>query len=310
MMDGFGPPTDGELGAALVDLGHVLAPSGGADFAAAVRRRIVDGSGAASTPVRRRWFHRFPEPAGRPARRALVLALTAVLVAAGLAAAIGYGLPGLRIVFVGPGSTPNPTTTPTASPTATTAASEAGEPSPTPGTSPSSPSPAAIETLGLGDRVSPAQVDARAGYHAILPLRSELGQPIAIFVLTGPGVARVSAAYGATPSIPAAPGAPTSDGRPVAILVVEFPGTTTAGYLEKLLPPGTTIEPLTVAGHDGFWIAGSPHDLFYVGADGAVEPDSTRLVGNVLAWTTGSLTIRIEGAPDLATALEIATSMR
>ena len=47
----------------------------------------------------------------------------------------------------------------------------------------------------------------------------------------------------------------------------------------------------------------------YVRPDGEVDADAVRLVGNVLAWNDGDLTLRIEGAPDLATALRIAESM-
>ena len=99
-------------------------------------------------------------------------------------------------------------------------------------------------------------------------------------------------------------------GRPVAIIVMEFPGATDPGYLKKILEPGTTIQAQTVNGHDGFWIAGEPHELIYVRPNGDATADAVRIVGNVLAWNDGDLTFRIEGARDLATALRIAESIR
>ena len=104
---------DADLEAALRDLGANLAwPSATAapdapDVASIVRSRIE--AAAVLPPARRGWTW-------RPARRALVLALVAVLAIAAVASAIGFGLPGLRLIFGGPSLSPPPTLAPTAPP--------------------------------------------------------------------------------------------------------------------------------------------------------------------------------------------------
>lgn len=283
--------TDVELEAALRDLGGTLRPPAAPGLAPAVRRRILAGE---SRRAGRDATWRLPF-LGRPVRRGLVIALAAVLVLAGIASALGLGLPGLRFVFFGP------TATPTAPPTARPAPGETPEPTPRP-TPTRTPDP--IGDLDLGRLVDLASVDEAAGYAVLLPTLPELGPPLAVHVDREPPHARVSAVYPATAGFPAAPG------REVAILVTEFPGRIEEGYFQKGIGPDTTVVPVTVAGHAGFWVSGQPHELLYIGPAGSVETDSIRLVGNVLAWTVGDLTIRIEGAPDLGAALRIADSMR
>jgi hypothetical protein len=294
--------TDADLEAALLDLGGALAPVSAPDLARAVRLRI-ETLGAPSSG-RPRWLDRLGSPTGRPARRGLVLALAALLVLAGIAAAIGFGLPGLRIVILGPAQTASPQTG-SGAPLASGSPGPTTRPSPTP---PSSSAP--IESLGLGNVVDPAGVDAAAGYPALLPTLPDLGQPLGVYVRGSAPNAQVSAAYATSPAFPATSNAPNANGTPVAILVTQFPGVSEVDYLKKVLRPGTTIQGVRVAGNDGFWIAGEPHELMYLRPDGEVDSDNVRLVGNVLAWNDGQLTIRIEGAPDLATALRIAESMR
>lgn len=301
------PMTDIDLEAALLDLAGALAATLAPDLAPAVRSR-VERLGEPAPSLRRRLTDLVPRP-GRPLRRGLVLALAALLVLAGLAAAIGFGLPGLRIVILGPGSTATPTANPTTAPPSSPGTSPSATPT-APPTPTSLPTSRPIETLGLGDRVDPGAVDAVAGRHGVLPSLPELGQPLGVYVRGTPPATLVSAAYAATPAIPAGSQAPISSGTPVAILVMEFPGSSDAQYLQKMLPPGTTIEPVTVDGHPGYWIAGEPHELLYLAPNGDVENEPARLVSNVLAWNDGDLTIRIEGAPDLATAQRIAASLR
>jgi hypothetical protein len=320
---------DADLDAALLDLAGALAPMTAPDLAAAVRSR-VEGLGVPAPSLRRRLEGvlgrhggLLPTPA-RPLRRGLVLALVALLVLASLAAAIGFGLPGLRFVFLGPGSTATPTA-PTAAPpsspgpgaslaptiqptvTPTTPPTPTVRPTPAP-TSP--PTSASIESLGLGEPVDLAELDARAGRHVLLPTLPELGAPLGGFVRGLPPRTVVSAAYGVSSGVPAPSGAPMAGAEPVAILIMELPGSSDPGSLQKMLPEGTTLEPVTVGGHEGFWISGEPHELLYLSPSGNVESEPVRLVGNVLAWNDGELTYRIEGAPDLATAMRIAASMR
>lgn len=297
------PMSDAELETALLDLGRELAPIQAPDLALSVRVRIERGEAAAlavpTWPGPSAWAERLGLGIGRPFRRGLVLALAAVLLIGGIAAAIGFGLPGLRVIILGPAPSPS------AVEPSQSAGSPLTSPSPTPAATPPT-----LESLDLGDPVERATAAAAVGYGVKLPTLPELGQPLGIYARGDPPTARLSALYAANPSFPAGANAPLVAGRSVAIIVMQFPGATEAGFLKKILEPGTTIQDQMVAGHEGFWISGKPHDLIYVGPDGQDADDRVRIVGNVLAWNDGELTFRIEGAQDLAAALRIAASMR
>ena len=271
-----------------VDLGRALAPTSGAGpgpgaSGCASRRsaRPARRHGAGSTALSR--------PTGRPLRRGLVLALAALLVLAGIAAAIGFGLPGLRIVILGPGQTTSPSPAPTRHAAPASSAPPSLSPPPTPSPSPA-PTSWPLESLGLGDpvdaggprprrRLPGPPADPARARRAARGLRPR----------SAADDAQVTAAYGATPAIPASSIAPTVGGHAGRDHRHGVPRPDDVGYLKKILPSGTTIEGVTVAGHPGFWIAGQPHELLYVGPDGQVESDPVRLVGNVLAWNDGEL---------------------
>jgi hypothetical protein len=291
--------SDADLELALIDLGGALAPVEAPDLALAVRFRIEHGEAAAlGAPT---LAERLGLADRRPFRRSLVLALAAVLAIAGVAAAIGFGLPGLRIVILGPAPSPSPSVGgPGLSPGASL-----GSPSPT-----AAPTPPSLESLDLGVPVDPSTAAAAVGYPVKLPGLAELGQPLGVYARGDPPTGRLSAVYAANPSFPAGSNPPIVAGRPVAIIVMEFPGTTDVGFLKKVLEPGTTIRGQTVNGHEGFWIAGQQHELVYIDPNGRGADDRVRIVGNVLAWNDGELTFRIEGAQDLQAALRIAESIR
>lgn len=295
------PMSEADLEVALLDLGGALAPAEAPGLALAVRLRIERGDAAA--PGRPAWAERLGLPAVRPLRRGLVLALAAVLLIGGIAAALGFGLPGLRIVILGPPPSPSGSGVgPGPSP-------GASQPSPTPTLAPL-PTPPSLESLNLGRPVEPSAAQAAVGYPVKLPSLPELGRPLGVYAQGNPPGARLSAIYAANSSFPAGSNPPIVSGQPVAIIVMELPGLLDEGYLKKVLEPGTSIQAQAVNGHEGFWISGEPHQLVYVRPDGTGEDDAIRIVGNVLAWNDGNLTFRIEGARDLVTALRIAASVR
>lgn len=289
--------TDAELEAALRDVAHALAPTAAPDLARAVRLRIVATTSASEAMRPVGGLGSRLTRIGRPARRSLILALVALLALAGIVGAIGLGLPGLRFIFLRPPATGSPSAiqSPAQSP------SGAGTASPAP-TAVRSPTP--LDLLHLGQPVDPTTATGAAGYRVLLPTLPELGHPLGVFVDGASPAVQVSAVYAASPRFPGAPGAAA------AILVTEFPGRLDEGFFQKGFGAGTTVTPTAVGGQPGYWIAGEPHELFYVRPDGSVDRDSIRLVGNVLAWTDGDLTLRVEGAPDLASALRIAASLR
>jgi hypothetical protein len=58
------------------------------------------------------------------------------------------------------------------------------------------------------------------------------------------------------------------------------------------------------------WIAGRPHELVFVDANGQPRSDSVRLAGNTLLWQHGDVLVRLEAHVPKAEALRIAQTMR
>jgi hypothetical protein len=288
---------DDELAAALRACGASIAfptaESGvadAADLATAVRRRIE-----LSPPRTSIWRRlglaggrdRRPVRRGRPLRRGLVFALVALLVIAAVAGAVGLGLPGLRIIF---GQGPTPT------------AIASGNPGENPSLEPSSS--ASLSPLGssvaLGTWLPFADVRRLAGFPVLLPTKPDLGPPDAAY-LNGQRVALV---WASRPNLPET----TEPG--VGLVLSEFRGSVNEGFFQKILGENTTLTKVTVGESPGYWINGAPHFFMYVGPDGTFVNDDHRVVGDVLLWTTGDVTYRLETSLGLAGALRIAESLR
>ncbi len=72
---------------------------------------------------------------------------------------------------------------------------------------------------------------------------------------------------------------------------------------------GTSISAVDVEGHDGLWLDGDPHAIAHLDADGEVVHDTLRRAGDVLLWTSGDVTYRVEGLRSLEEALVVAASL-
>jgi hypothetical protein len=96
----------------------------------------------------------------------------------------------------------------------------------------------------------------------------------------------------------------------VSVLVTEARGAVDRNFFGKMLGPGTTVEDVTVAGHRGYWIAGSPHDFYFTDANGSFRSETFRLATNTLILDFGGTIVRLEGNLTKAQALEIAASLR
>ena len=282
---------DADLEAALRGLVPAVAwPSaavpGGADLAGAVRTRIEampvprgsgDSSAGRSGGWRRSW---------RPARRALVLALVALMALAAIAGALVLGLPGLRISLGEAPQGPPPSVNPTAGPT-------------------TSETPAVLgRRMNLGEPLEPGDtegLDARAGFDVQMPTDPALGQPAAVYIDDDKG-GQVTALWATRVGLPATlePG--------VGLLLSQFRGTVDDGFFEKPTRIGTTIERVQVAGRGGFWLSGDPHILFWESADGFVD-DPRRWVGDVLLWSNGEITYRLETASGRDEAIRLAETL-
>jgi hypothetical protein len=231
------------------------------DIATRVRVRLV---AAPPPPTRGAWT------GWRPVRRSLALALLALLVLAAIAAAVGLGLPGLRITL--------------------------GEPPVSPPPSPSSveasvtPSPGSLGSgLRLGDLVALEDVERLTGVPVRLPTDPAIGPPDAVYVdeTRGNQVAFVWAASDALPAT-REPG--------IGLILMRFDGRLDDGYRQKLIGADVSVEPVTVGGHRGYWVSGAAHFFFYIGKDGGLIDDGRRWVGDALAWTDDATTYRIESA--------------
>lgn len=265
---------DARLEAALRDLAGAIdwptaAPAGAPDVAQRVRVRLAD------RPVRDRRFGWL----SRPWRRALLLALTALLALAAIAGAVGLGLPGLRLILAEPSSPP-----PTAEPGRT----------PVPG--------APGSGLALGDPVTLAAAQALAPGRVRVPADPVLGPPDAVYV-DQDRAGQVALVWASRADLPATaePG--------VGLLLMAFDGTLETEYHQKIIGAGTTLTPVRVGGAAGFWIEGDPHVFFYRNDDAGVINDDRRWVGDALIWSDGTTTYRIESALGRDATIALAESL-
>jgi hypothetical protein len=270
---------DAALEGALRDLAPAVAyPSaatGTGDIAAAVRQRIV------ATPPARAGTGLFGWIGRRPLRRSLLVAVAALLILAAVAGAIGLGVPGIRIFFGGP-TPPAATQTPAAQ---------------TPKPAPSNPLGIA---LGLGTAVSLDDAARFTGVDFILPPDPAIGPPDVAYTLAN----RAALVWGARPGLPADPD------TGIGLVLSEFRGNVDQGYYAKTLGAGTTVTPVTVNGHPGYWISGEQHFFYYVDPSGRDHDDSHRVVGDTLIWSDGGTTYRLESKLAKDDAIRLAESLR
>ena len=260
-------------------------PPGVPDLALLVRQRIELAPPRPSIWDRFRWGTGPASAAGRvtgrPMRRGLVLALAALLVLAAVAGAVGLGLPGLRIIFgEGPGTRPS--------------AEATLGPSPSESISPLGAS------LALGTALPFADVERLAGFDVLLPTKPDLGSPDAAYI----NGQRAALVWNSRPDLPEtlSPG--------VGLVLSEFRGNVDEGFFQKILGSDSTLTRVTVGGSRGYWINGAPHFFMYVDPDGKFLQDDHRVVGDVLLWTKGDVTYRLETSLGLEAAIKLAESLR
>ena len=161
------------------------------------------------------------------------------------------------------------------------------------------------ERLGLGNQTTLAEAQKQVSWHVMVP--SKLGEPDEVYLQLPPDGAvkgEVTLVYATRPGIPVA------GETGVSVLVTEATGAIDSNFFGKMLGPGTTFEEVTVAGHRGYWIAGSPHQFFFIDSQGKARYETLRLATNTLLLDWGGTVVRIEGKLTKAQALEIAASLR
>lgn len=292
MADGRPFPEDTSLAEALRQLGAMLAvpiadAAGEGDLAARVRVRIAVEADVDIAPSRGAWWEGLLRPfagLGR-IRRGLVLAVILLLAIAAAAGAVGFGLPGIRILLG-----PLPTAVPSAAPTT----------SPPPGATSVPGATLGLGTLALPDDIDRLTAPEILGFTVRRPMDLDVGAPDATY-LAG---TRVTMVWAATPTLPA------TETPSVGLVLTQFRGSVDPGYLGKIVGPGTTVERVDVVGAPGFWIAGEVHFFFYEDPSGQIVEESRRFVGDTLIWTVDDVTYRLETATGLDRVLVIAASLR
>jgi hypothetical protein len=216
-----------------------------------------------------------------------VLALIALLAVAAIAGAVGLGLPGLRFIL----GEPSPGAVPSAAPATLL---------------PRSPGPGILGgSMRLGEALDPADaatLDDHAGFHVGTPTDPDLGPPETAWIDDDKG-GQVTLLW------PTGPDLPATLEPDVGMLLSQFRGEVDTGLFNKLIDGGTVVAPLEVAGHPGYWLSGDPHVFFWEGSDGFVD-DARRWVGDVLVWSDGPITYRLESSLSRADAIRIAESIR
>jgi hypothetical protein len=172
---------------------------------------------------------------------------------------------------------------------------------PTPSPLPSGP---IGKRLGLGDPTTLPIARTKVTWTVLIP--ASLGSPDEVYLQPppgGPARGEVTLVYAAQQ------GTPVSGQTGVSVLITEARGAVNANFFGKMIGPGTTLEDVTVAGHQGYWIAGKPHIFFFIDASGAFRDETMRLATNTLILDYGGTVVRIEGDLTKAQALQIAESL-
>jgi hypothetical protein len=169
--------------------------------------------------------------------------------------------------------------------------------------SPQPPGPLG-ERLGLGGLTTLPDAQSHISWHISIP--TTLGQPDEVYVqppVDAPAQGEVTLVYATRPGIPVA------GQTGVSVLVTEARGTVDQNFFGKMIGPGTTIEAVTVAGHQGYWISGPLNEFFFTDANGDGRSDTVRLAADTLILDFGGTIVRIEGNLTKAQALDIAASL-
>jgi hypothetical protein len=155
-------------------------------------------------------------------------------------------------------------------------------------------------TILFGERLSLAEAQDAASFSVLLPQRQ--GEPDEVYLRRDDDGTVVSMLYRA------GDGLPQIGTTGVGMLLMEFRSTTQTPDIAKRAMGDGTFVVTSVDGRDAFWITNgqlivAPPDL------GEAQPAFSRRSGNVLIWSDGQVTYRLETMLDLDAALRIAGSL-
>jgi hypothetical protein len=158
--------------------------------------------------------------------------------------------------------------------------------------------------LGLGSQTTLAAARSGVTWKVLLP--AGLGAPDEVYLQNppdGPSQGEVTLVYGPRSGIP------VSGQTGVSVLVTEARGRVDENFFGKTVGPDTTIEPITIGGHQGWWISGQPHVFFFDDGTGNPRLETLRLATNTLIIDEGGTIVRIEGDLTRQQALDLAASL-
>lgn len=148
----------------------------------------------------------------------------------------------------------------------------------------------------LGDPILLTDVAAAAGFEPVLP--NALGDPSVAFI---DGGGRLWILWPPTTDLP-----PTAADN-IGAIVTQFRTDSSPGLTKGLQTGSATATIVDLDGGTAIWVEG-PHDLYIPELAGlSIEG---RSAGNTLIWEQDGLTIRLETALQLESALDIARSFR
>jgi hypothetical protein len=161
-----------------------------------------------------------------------------------------------------------------------------------PGISPSGPP---LDPGALGDPVPVASVEREVGFAVRVPA-GPLPDEAYVFVSAGGDGALL--AWEASERYPSLPGTPWG------LILVEL--RTDQGTLVKDVRGFEDVREVGVDGEGAVWIE-APHQLHVLTGEGS---ETFRVDGNVLIWTRGAITYRLETSLELPEAVALAESLR
>jgi hypothetical protein len=141
---------------------------------------------------------------------------------------------------------------------------------------------------GLGRRVSLREAERSLGFRVLLPPLEAEPPAYLLDGVLATVILRV-------------------DGHPV--LLSEYAARDFA-LLKKSVGEKTLVEPVRIDGERGLWVEGPPHTLTYFDESGQFQERTVKIHGNVLLWTHGPITVRLEGKLSKAQALRVARQIR
>lgn len=159
--------------------------------------------------------------------------------------------------------------------------------------------------LDVGSPMPLEEAQRMVEFELLVPDLDWLGEPDETYYQDWPPGGQVALVYRSRPDT-----LPESNLAGAGLLITQFEANlNAAGGYGKGIPPGTTIEEVTVNGGHGIWIEGDLHTFFYTDREGNPGNERIRLAGNVLLWEASDVTYRIESSLPRAEVFQIAESL-